>query len=479
MHQRKGECSVVLSRAAFASRDQASPEDRLSMEQLRLTLRNIRTNIVVIPLLVAIICAIFARWVPRAQLVMWFSIAVTGTVVQAGVATLFFRADPPAAQIRKWLLLCTPAFLVFALSWASMGVFLWVDHNILDNALILLILGCTIAASAAVSSVSLPLGIVSFVTYGTAMVLLPLREGELNDGVAVMAMFYVTYMAFVARSIRKTTRDMLLLRDDKNELIDALARSKVESDAARMRAEAANRAKSEFLANMSHELRTPLNAILGFSEMIQGGMLATKPERAIEYARLIHGSGQHLLALINDILDLAKIEAGRFDLREEPLDLEDIIDENLQQLSAAAIAGGIRLARSVPSDLPLLYADQRAIKQILLNLLSNALKFTPPGGTVRIFADEDDGAIRFGVSDTGAGIADEDQDRVFENFGQGRHDVATAGKGTGLGLAIVKGLAHAHGGTITLESRVGVGTCVTITMPPARSLARNMIAAAS
>ena len=462
------------------ARNKAGHGERLASEQLRLTLRNVRPNIVMMPLFAAIICAIFARWVPPADLATWFALAITGTLIQAGVSALFSKLDPPPAQIRNWLVLCTASFLAFALSWTSMSIYLWVRHDILNNTLVLLLLGCTLAGSAAASSASLPLGMVSFVTYGAALILLPLREGGVYNGIAAMAVFYVAYMAYVAHSIRKTTSDMLLLRDDKSGLIDALARSKVESDEALERAEAASLAKSQFLANMSHELRTPLNAILGFSEMIHTSTLSLSPERHVEYARLIHESGQHLLALINDVLDLAKIEAGRLQLHEKALDLEDIIDENLRLAGATASAARIRLARSVPADLPQLRADPRAIKQVLLNLLSNAMKFTPPGGTVRIFAYcDDDGAVSFGVSDTGVGIAQEDQARVFEKFGQGRHDVAMAHKGTGLGLAIVKGLVHAHGGTIALESRLGAGTCVTVTMPSSRSLLRGAMAAAS
>ena len=464
--------------AAQPARNKTGHGERLAAEQLKLTLRNVRPNIVMMPLFAAIICAIFARWVPPANLATWFALAITGTVIQAGVSALFSKVNPPPAQIRNWLVLCAASFTAFALSWTSMGIYLWVRHDILNNTLVLLLLGCTLAGSAAASSASLPLGMVSFVTYGAALIVLPLREGGVYNGIAVMAVFYVAYMAYVAHSIRKTTSDMLLLRDDKIGLIDALARSKTESDEAREHAEAASLAKSQFLANMSHELRTPLNAILGFSEMIHTATLSLSPERHVEYARLIHESGQHLLALIDDILDLAKIEAGRLQLHEQALDLEDIVDENLRL--AGASAARIRLASSVPADLPQLYADPRAIKQILLNLLSNAMKFTPPGGTVRIFAYcDDDGAVSFGVSDTGVGIARDDQARIFEKFGQGRHDVAMAHKGTGLGLAIVKGLVHALGGTIALESCVGAGTCVTVAMPLCRSLSRGAMAAAS
>jgi len=273
---------------------------------------------------------------------------------------------------------------------------------------------------------------------------------------------------------------MLMLRTDKTDLIVALAQSKLESDEARERAEAANRAKSQFLANMSHELRTPLNAILGFSELITSRVFIDNPSKHHEYAELIHSSGQHLLTLINDVLDLAKIEAGGLELRETDVDLGDVIAECVSMIAPRAKSTGCALAVDVAPQLPLLFSDQRAIKQTMLNLLTNAVKFTPAGGNVTPFArQEKDGGLAFGVVDTGIGIALVDQARVFQKFGQGRHDVAINDKGTGLGLPIAKGLVEAHGGHIVLESREGYGTSVTVYLPASRSHRRSAIRAAS
>jgi two-component system cell cycle sensor histidine kinase PleC len=314
-----------------------------------------------------------------------------------------------------------------------------------------------------------------------ALVVLPLREGGIvYDGLGLMAFVYVCYLAYMSRQIYETARDMLLLRDDKNELIEALEKSKTASDNALERAEAASRAKSQFLANMSHELRTPLNAILGFSEMIHSGTTRANVGKHIEYAEIIHQSGHHLLTLINDILDLAKIEAGGLQLRETIVNLPALIEECVKLLSAKAQDGRLELLMDVPGDMAPLRADERALKQVLLNLLSNALKFTPPFGSVIAFARiAANGDVAFGVTDTGLGIADEDRTRVFQNFGQGRHDVVVVDKGTGLGLPIVKGLIEAHGGTVTLTSRVGDGTCVTATLPAARVCQPQMLKAAS
>src|ERR1700733_8851029 len=247
---------------------------------------------------------------------------------------------------------------------------------------------------------------------------------------------------------------MLLLRDDKNELIEALGKSKAASDNALERAAAASRAKLQFLPNMSHELPPPLNAILGFSEMIHSGPMRANVVKHIEYAQIIHQSGHHLLTLINDILDLAKIEAGGLQLRETLVDLPGLIEECVTLLSAKAQDGHLELSVDLQAGMAPLRADERALKQVLLNLLSNALKFTPPYGCVIAFARiEANGDVAFGVTDTGLGIAEEDRTRVFQNFGQGRHDVVLVDKGTGLGLPIVKGLIEGHGGRGTLSGR--------------------------
>jgi signal transduction histidine kinase len=247
--------------------------------------------------------------------------------------------------------------------------------------------------------------------------------------------------------------------------------------AARDTAVSANQTKTLFFANVSHELRTPLNAIIGFSELL--ALDAFAPKRR-EYADLIHRSGKHLLGLVNDLLDLARIEAGKFDLQCENVNLEELIDECARIVEIRARESGIGLVRRVPPGLPRAFADRRALKQILLNLLTNAIKFTRIDGAVEIFARlSSAGELSFGVKDDGVGIAEEDQARVFERFGQGRHDVAGVDEGAGLGLPIVKGLAEAHGGRVILESRLGEGACVTVVLPRERSIPLQKIALAS
>jgi two-component system, NtrC family, sensor kinase len=228
--------------------------------------------------------------------------------------------------------------------------------------------------------------------------------------------------------------------------------------------EAASRHKSEFLANMSHELRTPLNAIIGFSEVLTERMFGELNEKQEEYLKDIHASGQHLLSLINDILDLSKIEAGRMELELADFDLPAAIDNALTLVRERAGRRGIALHQAVDERLGAIRADERKLKQVLLNLLSNAIKFTPEGGRIDVQAVPVDGAVEVSVRDTGVGIAPEDQEAVFEEFRQ----VGTAAKkveGTGLGLALSRKFVELHGGRIWVKSQVSVGSTFAFTLP--------------
>ncbi len=240
--------------------------------------------------------------------------------------------------------------------------------------------------------------------------------------------------------------------------------------AAKEEAERANRTKSEFLANMSHELRTPLNAIIGFSELIKdetfGPVGSTKYR---DYVDDINASGKHLLAVINDILDLSKIESGTDELHEDSIEISETANAIMKLVMGLAQTGNVALELIVSDDIPALHADERKVKQILLNLLSNAIKFTPDGGkvTLKIWSRAESGYV-FQVIDTGIGIAFEDIPKALAPFQQIDSNLNRKHEGTGLGLPLTKSLVEMHGGYLDLQSKVGVGTTVTIRFPAER-----------
>jgi signal transduction histidine kinase len=238
---------------------------------------------------------------------------------------------------------------------------------------------------------------------------------------------------------------------------------------AKNEAEFANRSKSDFLANMSHELRTPLNAIIGFSQVIRDQLFGPDQTRYVDYARDINDSGQMLLDLINDILDLSKLEAGKQVLYEETLSLAQVVDDCRKIIAPRAGEGAVKIGIGEFEGLPKVWAEERALKQIVINLLSNAVKFTPRGGSVRVEgAMTGEGEARIVVRDTGIGIAPEMLPHLFLPFHQGDNSTSRRYDGTGLGLAITRRLVELHGGRIEIQSEVGQGTTVLVTLPAER-----------
>jgi len=229
--------------------------------------------------------------------------------------------------------------------------------------------------------------------------------------------------------------------------------------------EAANRHKSEFLANMSHELRTPLNAIIGFSEVLSEQMFGDVNPKQLEYLQDIHSSGHHLLTLINDILDLSKIEAGRMELDLSRFNLALLLDNTTTLVRERALRQGLTLALEVDERLGDWVADQRKLKQVVINLLSNAVKFTPAGGRICLRARSLDHAVEIAVVDTGVGIAADQQALVFEEFRQAGGDYLRKTEGTGLGLSLAKRFVELHGGTMRLESAPGQGSTFAFVLP--------------
>ncbi|MDA0997107.1 MAG: PAS domain S-box protein [Proteobacteria bacterium] len=250
-------------------------------------------------------------------------------------------------------------------------------------------------------------------------------------------------------------------------IVDINARKEIDVSLRRAKEEAeqANRAKTQFLANMSHELRTPLNAIIGFSQLIRDGVMGPIPDKYAEYAGLVHSSGDHLLALINDLLDIAAIEAGEMRTTEMPVDLGAAIDACVRMLRGRAQKAGLRLAHDVPTPAPVVRSDERRVQQILINLIGNAIKFTPEGGMIDVRLSKAGGVIILEIIDTGIGIPAEEIDRVFNPFARAGNFQVSQKEGTGLGLPLVRSLSAILGISVDLQSGLGKGTKVTLSFP--------------
>jgi signal transduction histidine kinase len=267
-----------------------------------------------------------------------------------------------------------------------------------------------------------------------------------------------------------TFHDLSALRrmeEDYLRQIDDLKAELAAAGQARRDAVTIARTRKDFLTSTSHELRTPLNAILGFSEMLAREMFGPLPnERYRQYARIIHDSGTHVLSLVNDLLDLSKLDAGKLELCVEPVEILKIIIDCVRCVEAQSTRDHIGIVVHVDDGVDRIYGDDRRLHQMLLNLLSNALKFTPVGGEIAIDVFRRGPDIAISVSDTGIGIRAEDIPKVLEPFGQVESALSHKHQGTGLGLPLTKELAELHGGSLTMESNVDVGTTVTITLPP-------------
>jgi signal transduction histidine kinase len=292
-------------------------------------------------------------------------------------------------------------------------------------------------------------------------------SGTIGEEAAVDAMragaqdyLWKDRLARLGPSVRREVTEVQMRREHR-----AACRAAEEAIRQKELAEVANQSKSKFLAMLSHELRTPLNAILGFSELVEQGVAGQINARQKEYLQNVLASGRHLLTLINHILDIAKIEAGRMELDREATSLRSLSELVCEIVRPLASKQGVDLVTVLPEDLPSLFADPVRLKQVLYNLLSNAIKFTPAGGRVELDARASQADVVVTVSDTGVGIAEEDLDRVFKEFEQLPQSVSMKTEGTGLGLALTKRLVELHGGSISVTSTVGRGSCFVVKLP--------------
>ncbi|MFO1187874.1 MAG: HAMP domain-containing sensor histidine kinase [Alphaproteobacteria bacterium] len=445
--------------------------------RLRLIQRNVRLSLPTVPAIALFTALLLRLWDKTPTLGLWgISYALVCTLAMLLTQTIDGDAADPRRAARN-LTHCGLLLAVAILPWATLPLVYWNDASVQLRCLIILLECGAIPWAMTIAGPSARAFLIQSAPLVAGLLLPPLFEGgELYWGLLGLGIIYAAVMYGLAFQIAALLTTMFGAQEEKTDLLHEVARAKSESDAARLKAERTSQAKSTFLANMSHELRTPLNAVLGFSEVIKNELLGPIGTQTYkEYAGDIHDSGRHLLSLINGILDLSRIEAGRLDLSPIELHVPEVVGDASRYVAHAAKRGSVFLKTEIPADLPLIRADERALRQILLNLLSNAVKFTPQGGDVTLSACV--GSSVFGahgmtiaILDNGIGIKREDLPIVLEAFGQAQYEhgghISPREQGTGLGLPIVRALLEAHGGAFELQSEPGRGTRAIAHFPP-------------
>ncbi|MCU1294388.1 MAG: amt [Bryobacterales bacterium] len=451
---------------------------RLRLESVRSVADNNRSSAKLNPVMALILAAIDLQWASATRVGIWLALCLSSILLMSlGSRRALARAYGPAdaGRFTAELLLYTLPFLTI---WSTMVLFVWVPGNATNNGFLITFLFASMVAGIPQTAqcrqialpgmaIDLPILATHVITGSTIMNWL----GPLLQTVAGLLIFQLSV------SYASSFRSIVKQRFEMETLAEQLARTAQDLALARDAAEQANRAKSAFLANMSHELRTPLNAIIGFSDFIRQKVLGRiSPPKYEAYIEDIHGSGTHLLSLINDLLDLAKIEAGQGELDQSQLNLAELAAAACRFVEPPAGAAGVTLGIQIDNSDELL-ADRRAILQILTNLLSNAVKFTPRGGTATVFAKRlSTGELALGVEDNGVGMSSAELLIALERFGQVNRGVRASQQGTGLGLPIIKALIESHGGRLSIESECGNGTRASAIFPAKRVRTRQCAA---
>ncbi|HEY8566420.1 MAG TPA: ATP-binding protein [Beijerinckiaceae bacterium] len=410
-------------------------------------------------------------WLPPEQLALPVALVLAAMGVGAALGRSFLRQAPDTVPLGPWRRRFVLAELLVGLSWALVVQVLMQADGVSLRSFVLFVL-VIVSAVTTMLAATIPAAVYAgFVPLGAAMIAFVSVARSVEAGMLfVMVTSAQVFFAILARRLYMSAVAALQSRAEKDAIFAELEEAKANSDEARRRAEEANLAKSRFLATMSHELRTPLNAILGFSEVMKNEVFGPHASPFYrDYAGDIHGSGQHLLTLINEILDLSRIEAGRYELNEEAVQLAHIVEDCRHMMNLRAKAKNQSFREAIDPALPKLWADERAVRQIVLNVLSNAIKFTPQNGEIAIKVGwTSSGGQYVSIRDTGPGIPENEIPIVMSSFGRGSLAIKTAEQGSGLGLPIVKGLVDLHGGGFQLKSKPREGTEVIITFPAAR-----------
>ena len=465
-----------LSRAVNDARERLSSSSGTNITfdyELTFTYaRNRISTVLVFPVLTLIVATAAALLSDIQAAGLWFAGTLIAHVLVVLGCRSFLAIPEQDVKLARWRRSFILREFLFGLSWTGLFILPFTDGQALS----------VFQFSASIIAIGMITILTSNLSKGSLAATVPITAGLtltfilhqdlLTYIMAAMALAAQVLFYLMGQRLFTSSLAIVAYRAEKDLLIAELEHAQAVSEDSRRRAEEANVAKSRFLATISHELRTPLNAILGFSEVMRDEVLGPMQNDTYkDYVGDIHTSGHHLLNLINEILDLSRIEAGRYQMEEEPVVLIYVIEECINLLDLKAKNKDIKVLSAFEDNLPRLWADERSVRQIVLNLLSNAIKFTPTGGEITIKAGwTASGGQYVSVRDNGPGIAEEEIPIVLSAFGQGAIAIKSAEEGTGLGLPIVQAIVEMHGGTFNLHSKLREGTEAIATFPASRVL---------
>ena len=461
--------------AIISDRETERGDSRVLKAQLDLAAQSIRATRVTSPLwalAIAIVCSRLFGFLGARPITETFylPLIVLAAMATAAGITAVYQTETrrnPDGELAPWFRRYCAVQLMVSAGWGAMPWLLWtpaspVNHLFLSTCAIAVVSSLVLARGSNMAMFVCSIVPISCLTTARFAA----GDSTLDYIIAVASPLFGLQMWWIGRPLVIRMQEDARLRFHVEDLARELEETRDDALKKRFEAETANASKTAFLANMSHELRTPLNAILGFSEIIAQECFGPVGTRYKDYAGDIHSSGAHLLSLINDLLDIAKIEAGRMEISPHPLDAQHAFDIALKLAGSKASEKGQTLTIEVGSACPPLYADERALKQILINLVSNAVKFTPAGGRIEVLATPArDGGFQIMVRDNGPGIPREKLDTIFTPFSQVDNRYDRQAGGTGLGLALVRGLAELHGGRAWIESDAGAGCSAFVVLP--------------
>ncbi len=440
---------------------------------LQMFLRNQIQVAPTMPILAVLLAVTASLWTPLVIVAPWLLGTLGCIALQVFMCQQYFKRPRSDVEQRDWIGMISASELLQGMFWIMPLFLFWPGRDGTQGSFLLAAIIAVSAVRLLIVSNFMPVLIAGTGVITIGIALRCVSQGEpIYFGLAGVIITLEVFFLFIARQLQETARDMIIFRNQKDQLIAELKCARDRAEDEKTKADTANQAKSAFLANMSHELRTPLNAILGFSEVLEREMFGPISNRTYrDYAGDIHNSGRYLLGLINDILDISRIEAGRRELQDEPVALAEVFAQSVRLLEKSAAEKSITLEAYVPAAMPRVLGDGRAINQVVINLLNNAIKFTPANGHVLLSARRSsNGAIELSVKDNGPGIPPEEVNQAMSAFTRGSLATKKAVDGAGLGLSIVKGIMELHGGKVSINTGLGQGTEVICEIPTKRVL---------